>query len=85
MFTKCLWFLLTFALLGPSTDKDNKGPEAFLVEMVKVQGSPHLPAVKPGPYAVKPPLDSESTWNLYGDPNEMWSNSIVLIIWAFGF
>lgn len=40
---------LTFALLGPSTDSDRRGPDAFLVEMVKTQASPHFPADKPGP------------------------------------
>lgn len=52
---------LTFALLGPSMDNDNNGTSAPLVEMVKTQGSPDFPPDSPGPYAVRPPLDSEST------------------------
>lgn len=41
--------LLTFALLGPSIDKDSSGPDAFLADMVKTHGSPHFPVDRPGP------------------------------------
>ena len=41
---------------------------APFVEIVKFDGSPQTPCVRPGPYAVTYPLLSESTWNLNGEP-----------------
>lgn len=41
---------------------------AFLVDTVKLQGSPDTPWTRPEPYAVTKPEETESTWNLKGDP-----------------
>lgn len=72
--------LFTFALLGPSTDRDSKGTSAPLVEIVKLHGSPHFPADRPGPYAVRLPLVRESTWNLYGEPDEIQTTNLIIEI-----
>jgi hypothetical protein len=73
-----VWFyptLRTFTLRWTCTETTNwqilqmclPAPAPF-VEIVKFDGSPHTPCVRPGPYAVTYPLLSESTWNLNGEP-----------------
>lgn len=73
-------------MLGPSTDKDKPPAPAPLVDIVKLQCSPLLPDVNPGPYAVTVPVDNESTWNLYGEPVNLYAQfSTKLEITQFNF
>lgn len=49
---------------------------APFVKIVKLDGSPLTPWVRPGPYAVMCPLEMESTWNLNGEPSNNHSKSV---------
>ena len=56
---------------------------APFVEIVKFDGSPQTPCVRPGPYAVTYPLLSESTWNLNGEPVKTNTMNMLYQVAAF--
>jgi len=56
---------------------------APFVEIVKFDGSPQTPCVRPGPYAVTYPLLSESTWNLNGEPVQTYTMNMLYHVGSF--